>query len=236
MPETFTELTLSYRLYLSLPKKENLLYYEIVLFSQSALEVLMKILTVQGPWAAGKSTLLARMSTLYGNDILPVSEFGIQERLTRDCFRLDINKRDDFVTNQEIFHRAEYARVKRLREQDVSQVLFDRGPEDTLCFSRIHPIAISAEWDVSVEMQRLANQYITHRSTKILYLRASKETLVRRRRNDHTKPRKTFEAFIDLYYDLELKFYAELSNAHFLDTDDMNGDEVMAEAVRYFGL
>lgn len=196
----------------------------------------MKIFTVQGPWAAGKSTLLARMSTAYGNEILPVSEFGIQERRTRDGFKLDINKRDDFVTNQEIFYRSEYERVRRLREQGVKQVLFDRGPEDTLCFSKIHPIAISADWDVSVEMQRLAEEYITHRSTKILYLRASRETLVRRRKNDHTKPRKTFEAFIDLYYNLEIEFYSELPNVRFLDTDDMNGEEVMTKAVQYFGL
>lgn len=196
----------------------------------------MKIFTVQGPWAAGKSTLLARMSTAYGNDILPVSEFGIQERRTRDGFKLDINNRDDFVTNQEIFHRAEFERVKQLREQGVKQVLFDRGPEDTLCFSKIHPIAISATWNVSTEMQRLAEKYITHRSTKILYLRASKETLARRRKSDHTKPRKTFEAFIGLYYDLELKFYAELPNVYFLDTDEMTSDEVMSEAVLYFEL
>lgn len=32
----------------------------------------MKIFTVQDPWAAGKSTLLARMSTTYGNEILTV--------------------------------------------------------------------------------------------------------------------------------------------------------------------
>jgi len=196
----------------------------------------MKIFTVQGPWAAGKSTLLARMSTAYGNDILPVSEFGIQERRTRDGFKLDINNRDDFVTNQEIFHCAEFERVKRLREHGVKQVLFDRGPEDTLCFSKIHPIAISADWDTSAEIKKLADQYITHRSTKILYLRASKETLIRRRKNDHTKPRKTFEAFIGLYYDLELEFYAELPNVYFLDTDDMTGEEVMAAAVRHFGL
>ncbi len=196
----------------------------------------MKIYTVQGPWAAGKSTLLARMSDAYGSDILPVSEFGVQERRTRDGFKLDINVRDDFVANQEIFHHAEYERVKSLREQAVEQVLFDRGPEDTLCFSKIHPIAISAEWDVTAEMRELAEKYITHRSTKILYLRASKETLVRRRKNDHTKPRKTFEAFIDLYYDLEIDFYAELPNVWFLDTDEMTGEEVMSEAVRYFEL
>ena len=196
----------------------------------------MKIFTVQGPWAAGKSTLLARMSTAYGNDILPVSEFGIQERRTRDGFKLDINNRDDFVTNQEIFHRAEFERVKQLREQGVKQVLFDRGPEDTLCFSKTHPIAISATWNVCTEMQRLAEKYITHRSTKILYLRASKEILARRRKSDHTKPRKTFEAFIALYYDLELEFYAELPNVYFLDTDEMTSDEVMSEAVRYFEL
>jgi predicted ATPase len=196
----------------------------------------MKIFTVQGPWAAGKSTLLARMSTAYGKEILPVSEFGIQERRTRDGFKLDINKRDDFVTNQEIFYRSEYERVRRLREQGVKQVLFDRGPEDTLCFSKIHPIAISADWDVSAEMQQFAEKYITHRSIKILYLRASRETLVRRRENDYTKQRKTFEAFIDLYYNLELEFYSELPNVSFLDTDDMSGEEVMTEAVRYFGL
>jgi len=196
----------------------------------------MKIYTVQGPWAAGKSTLLARMSSVFGSDVLPVSEFGVQERRTRDGYKLDINKRDDFIANQEIFHRAERTRVERLSKQGVKQVLFDRGPEDTLCFSRIHPIAISAEWDVSSEMHRLAGTYITHRSTKILYLRASKETLSRRRKNDNTKPRKNFEEFIDLYYDLELGFYAELPNVHFLDTDRMSGEEVMFEAVRCFGL
>lgn len=176
------------------------------------------------------------MSDAFGSDILPVSEFGVQERLTRDGFKLDINKRDDFVTNQEIFYRAEYERVKHLRESGVRQVLFDRGPEDTLCFSRIHPVAISADWDVSAEMHQLAEKYVAHRSTKILYLRASKETLVRRRKNDLTKPRKTFEAFIDLYYDLELEFYAELPNVWFLDTDEMTGEDVMQETVRYFGL
>jgi hypothetical protein len=67
-------------------------------------------------------------------------------------------------------------------------------------------------------------------------LRASRETLVRRRKNDYTKQRKTFEAFIDLYYNLELEFYSELPNVRFLDTDDMSGEDVMTEAVRYFGL
>lgn len=196
----------------------------------------MKIFTVQGPWAAGKSTLLARLSSAYGSEILPVSEFGILERRTRDNFKLDINKRDDFVANQEIFHEAEYERVKNLLGKGVQQVLFDRGPEDTLCFSKTHPIAISAKWDVTGEMQSLTEKYIPHRSTKILYLRATKETLARRRQNDHTKPRKTFEAFINLYYDLELDFYSGLPNVFFLDTDSMNCEGVMAEAVRYFGL
>jgi len=181
----------------------------------------MKIFTVQGPWAAGKSTLLARLSDVYGRDILPVSEFGVQERLERDDLKLDINKRGDFITNQKIFHHAEYERVKHLRESGVKQVLFDRGPEDTLCFSKIHPIAISAYWDVSVEMQELAEKYITHRSTKILYLQASRETLASRRKNDHAKARKMFEIFIDLYYDLEIAFYTELPNVLVLNTDDM---------------
>lgn len=196
----------------------------------------MKILTVQGPWAAGKSTLLGRLSDAYGSETLPVSEFGVNERRIRDDRKLDIAKREDFIANQEIFHSAEHERVTRLHDQGVKQALFDRGPEDTLCFSRIHPIATSAGWDVSTEMQQMAEKYIIHRSSKILYLRASKETLARRRENDYTKPREKFETFISLYYELELKFYREHTSAHFLDTDKMTAEEVMNEAVRFFGL
>lgn len=68
----------------------------------------MHIYTIQGPWAAGKSTLLARLSAKCGDAILPVSEFGIQERRTRDGFKLDINNREDSVTNQEVFYKAEF--------------------------------------------------------------------------------------------------------------------------------
>lgn len=168
--------------------------------------------------------------------MLPVSEFGIKERRERDMLNLDITKRDDFVTNQEIFHRAESERVQKLKKLDVQQVLFDRGPEDTLCFSRIHPIAISATWDVSAEMNVLAQLYIPHRSTKILYLVASKETLLRRRSADVTKSRSNFENFIRLYYDLELSFYRKLDNVEFVDTDKLTTKDVLRIAGQYFGL
>jgi len=186
----------------------------------------MKIASLQGPWSVGKSTLLHSLKTNSALRLLTKKEFGENERRERDQHDFDLSDPRDFVRNQEIFFRGELNRYNSFKDLTVDYLILDRGPEDTLCFTEIHSIAIGAKWDIREEIQRLRAQYMRYESDLIIYLYAELQELRRRRSADTCKTRRNYDKYLELYYTHEFDFFQNQKNTVFVDTTNMTPKEL----------
>jgi predicted ATPase len=115
------------------------------------------ILSLQGPMAAGKTSLAKRLEN-WLRDVTFIYEnpYPIVEK--RKKLKLNIFKEEDFIINQKMFIEAEIERFHKLPE---GRVIFDRGPEDVEFYTLYFPKAIGQDWNVEEqlkdELQELRN-------------------------------------------------------------------------------
>jgi deoxyadenosine/deoxycytidine kinase len=191
----------------------------------------MKIVSIQGPWSVGKSTLLGNLQKCSRLDIFTMKEFGDCERSERDKYNFDLSVKEDFVKNQEVFFKGELARHHRIQSLSNAYIALDRGPEDTICFSTIHPKAIKAKWDIATELTSMVREYINYQSDLIVYLYADIEILRQRKIRDSEKRRSNFDYYLDLYYEYELDYFKNDSRTVFINTTDMTTESVFAKVM-----
>ncbi len=188
----------------------------------------MKTISIQGPWSVGKSSLISGLSSIMELDSYTMKEFGDEERIIRDKLDLDLTLKEDFLKNQEIFFEGESLRYEKIRRLNHDYLILDRGPEDTLCFSEIHPKAIGADWRADAEILELSQRLIRFRSDAIIYLDATQETLEQRRSSDETKKRRNYKLYMGLYYHLEKEYFMNLRNCTRIDTTNLDASQVLS--------
>lgn len=88
-------------------------------------------LSIQGPQAVGKTTAIKAIEPCFKEVIFSYENpFPIVKK--RKDLGLDISIEGDFIKNQRLFIEAE---IKRYRVLENQAVVFDRGPEDTECYT-----------------------------------------------------------------------------------------------------
>jgi len=192
-----------------------------------------KIISLQGPWATGKSSLIKALTNDITLDCSGFKEFGNEEREQRDKINLDLSKKTDFIKNQEIFFKGELSRYEKIKKLSSKLVILDRGPEDTICFSRIHPRAINASWNIDKEINHFIDKYICYSSNIIIYLYADIDVLIKRKENDFTKIRRNHGKYLSLYYELEKKNFSQLPNSIMIDTTNISKTKVFEIVKEY---
>lgn len=178
----------------------------------------MKIISIQGPRAVGKSSLIDALKDNSDFSLTTMKEFGYEERKKRDLFQFDLTIKAHFLRNQEIFFQGEYLRYKKIMKISTDYLVLDRGPEDTLCFSEIYPKIINKGWNIQRELQELKNKYIKYESDIIIYLDASIDIIKQRQINDNRKIRSNFSDYISSYYKLEKEYFLKIPTTIYINT------------------
>ena len=188
----------------------------------------MKILSIQGPPAVGKTTLLKKLVEKTKYDVIVNSEIFEKEKKMQIIKGYDLKSYSDFLKNQQSFFSCEYRRWQRVKDLECQALLFDRGPENTICFSYVYPRAINATWNIDSHIPTFIKKYILRESDQIIYLYADKLILEKRKSTDLLRERKYFETIMQ-YYELELEYYGKKENVEFIDTTCLSAEDVVAK-------
>ena len=176
------------------------------------------ILTIQGGMAVGKTTALRALV-----DEFPACHFDHEKPepivAKRNALRLDITKRDDFVDNQRLFIGAECERYDALPS---GQTVLDRGPEDVEFYTLMFPRSINEQWPIDERLGPDLRALRARRSDRILFLRASADSLRRRQESDPSRRRGSFEHYISALYPLEEEWFSSLPYTDIVNVDGLS--------------
>lgn len=179
----------------------------------------MRAISLQGPQAVGKTTALkaaerALPSINISYEIIrPIVE-------VRNKRELNIFEEDGFLENQRLFIEAELQRYAAL---PTGLTVFDRGPEDTECFSINFPSIAGKEWDseslLSEELARLRDCHVE----SILYLTARDDVLLERKEADPSRSRLSFNLE---HFHVFQDWYSQKPNVRIFDVSDLSAEDV----------
>lgn len=181
----------------------------------------MKIISFEGPPAVGKSSVIKGIVDKTRFNIIATREFGEKEKKIQQQRNFNLNTKEDFIKNQIFFFRGEMTRWQKIQKYNCDGIILDRGPEDTICFSYIHPRVINANWNIDSIIPRLKKKYVLRESDIVIYLYAEESILLKRKTNDFSRQRLIFDKLLQ-YYHFEINFYSKLENTIFINTTELS--------------
>ena len=138
--------------------------------------------------AVGKTTCLRQLEPT-----LPEINFSYENPSPivkkRNSLKININEESGFIENQRIFISAE---IERYSSLPSGVTVFDRGPEDTECYTLNYPKLTNKKWKVHEILKRELLELRQCEVDKILFLTASDDELKKRMLLDNTRGRSTF--------------------------------------------
>lgn len=188
----------------------------------------MKIFSLQGPHAVGKTTLFKNLINSY-NDL----SFGRLHFNKKDKVQIEgivLSNYSDFRLNQECYFKQEQYRWHQLKEEVCEGIVLDRGPEDTICFSYTYPRFINANWNIDDLIPGFISKYIHQFSNKIIYLYATYEIIQKRMDSSVNRKRQVFEEREALFV-LEKRYYESLGNTIFIDTSALSAADLVNQVM-----
>jgi dephospho-CoA kinase len=194
-------------------------------------EICMKVISIQGSQAVGKSTVIRGLVQSKTYNIIGTREFGENEKRVQQIKNFNLEDRCGFLKNQVVFFKGESKRWSKIKEYPYDGIVLDRGPEDTICFSYIHPKVINASWSIEEVVPKLIEKYIKRESDVVIYLYAQKNVLIERKKQDTGRERLIFDKLLG-YYPLEMDFYRGLKNTVFVDTTELSPSDVLKKCSR----
>ncbi len=132
---------------------------------------------------------------------------------------LDKTRFEDYLEIQRIWIAHEIARWQAVQRQARGCALLDYGAEEIEFYTLFYPQSIGAGWPVE---QALAGELADLRRcmpARTLFLRASPDTLRRRKAADPARGRPFFEHTLTALLSAKQAWFAGRSGTDFLDTD-----------------
>lgn len=187
----------------------------------------MKI-AIHGGMAVGKTTLLKKLEKC-----LPDYEYSYEDLsdIINKVACLNLNKNDyqDFLLNQDLFIKHEIRRYQGLKKQ---YVLMDYSAEEVAFQTLTFPKVFHPEWSMH-HIKRMADSLKPYYVDKILYLDARVKVLKKRKRDDFTRKRSSFDTYINGIHILKREWFKTLDHVTILDTTEMNEEDVLKYAVEW---
>lgn len=107
----------------------------------------------------------------------------------------------------------------------------DFGSEEIEFYTLNYPLSKGFEWPVADALASELDQLKAIQPKRILYLRASLQTLRQHKENDATRDRGFFETYVTTLLPLKEAWFAGNDWVDFLDVDDLSAEE-LGSAVR----
>ena len=139
------------------------------------------ILSLQGCMAVGKTTAVRYLqeNAPYVNISYEINTDIIDEVKRR---QLDKNKYEDYLQIQKLWLEKEIVRYNKAKDFNCS--IMDFGAEEIEFYTLNYPITIGQEWEIENALHEELEQVRKCMPTRILFLDASSEVLLRHKEND----------------------------------------------------
>ena len=181
------------------------------------------ILSLQGCMAVGKTTAVnyLREHAPYVNISYENNADVIREIKQR---QLDKNKYEDYLEIQKLWLHQEVVRYHKAKDHVCS--IMDFGAEEIEFYTLNYPKSMGQDWEIETALQDELEAVRKCMPTRILFLDASNETLMRHKEMDTTRSRNFFDHYIQHLLPLKKAWFLGRDNVDVLKVDNLSADEV----------
>ena len=181
------------------------------------------VLSLQGCMAVGKTTAVQylRENAPYVNISYENNADVIDEIKQR---QLDKNIYEDYLEIQKLWLSKEVVRYHKAKDFECS--IMDFGAEEIEFYTLNYPKTIGQNWNIENALKKELEQIRECMPTRILFLDASTEVLVRRKENDKSRSRNFFEHHLKYLLPLKRNWFIGKENVDVLNVDNLSADEV----------
>ncbi len=181
------------------------------------------ILSLQGCMAVGKTTAVRFLqeNAPYVNISYENNDDVINEVKRR---QLDKSNYEDYLEIQKLWLQKEVIRYNKAK--DFNCCIMDFGAEEIEFYTLNYPKTIGKEWEIENALHEELERVRKCMPTRILFLDASNEVLLRHKENDHTRSRNSFEHHLKYLLPLKRKWFIGKENVDVLSVDNLNAEQV----------
>ena len=181
------------------------------------------ILSLQGCMAVGKTTAINYLkdNAKYVNISYEDNSHIVREIKER---KLDKNVYEDYIEIQTLWLENEIDRYNKAKEFDCS--IMDFGMEEIIFHTLSYPSTIGMDWDIETGMRDILTRARKCMPDRILFLDASDDVLRKRKENDPTRSRNSFDNYLKNFMPLKRRFMSMLDNVDYLNVDTLSKEEV----------
>ena len=181
------------------------------------------ILSLQGCMAVGKTTAVRYLqeNAPYVNISYEINTDVVEEVKGR---KLDKNVYADYLEIQKLWLNKEVVRYNKAKDFKCS--IMDFGAEEIEFYTLNYPKTIGEDWDVENALKKELEEVRKCMPTRILFLDASNEVLLKHKENDTTRSRNFFDHHIKYLLPLKRNWFIGKENVDVLNVDSLTAKEV----------
>ena len=181
------------------------------------------ILSLQGCMAVGKTTAVRYLqeNAPYVNISYEINTDVVEEVKGR---KLDKNVYADYLEIQKSWLNKEVVRYNKAKDFKCS--IMDFGAEEIEFYTLNYPKTIGKDWDVENALKKELEEVRKCMPTRILFLDASNEVLLKHKENDTTRSRNFFDHHIKYLLPLKRNWFIGKENVDVLNVDNLTAKEV----------
>ena len=181
------------------------------------------ILSLQGCMAVGKTTAVRYLqeNAPYVNISYEINTDVVEEVKGR---KLDKNVYADYLEIQKLWLNKEVVRYNKAKDFKCS--IMDFGAEEIEFYTLNYPKTIGKDWDVENALKKELEEVRKCMPTRILFLDASNEVLLKHKENDTTRSRNFFDHHIKYLLPLKRSWFIGKENVDVLNVDNLTAKEV----------
>ena len=181
------------------------------------------ILSLQGCMAVGKTTAVRYLqeNAPYVNISYEINTDVVEEV---KCRKLDKNVYADYLEIQKSWLNKEVVRYNKAKDFKCS--IMDFGAEEIEFYTLNYPKTIGKDWDVENALKKELEEVRKCMPTRILFLDASNEVLLKHKENDTTRSRNFFDHHIKYLLPLKRNWFIGKENVDVLNVDNLAAKEV----------
>ena len=116
--------------------------------------------------------------------------------------------------------------VRYHKAKDFECSIMDFGAEEIEFYTLNYPKTIGQNWNIENALKKELEQIRECMPTRILFLDASTEVLVRRKENDKSRSRNFFEHHLKYLLPLKRNWFLGKENVDVLNVDNLSADDV----------
>lgn len=181
------------------------------------------ILSLQGCMAVGKTTAVR-----YLEENVPYVNISYETNtdIINEIKRRQLNKNifEDYIEIQKLWLNKEVERYNKAKKYKCS--IMDFGAEEIEFYTLNYPKTIGQDWEVESVLHEELELVRSCMPTRILFLDASNEVLLRHKENDSTRSRNFFEHHLRYLLPLKREWFIGQEKVDVLNVDNLSANEV----------